>query len=67
VLLAVSKGSPVIADKGYDCDDMRDELEAEGLVPVIPPRKGRVGLSRIDGRRLRRYRRRWVGRTHDWL
>jgi transposase len=43
-------------------------LEAEGLVPVIPHRKGRVRPSRTDGRRLRRYRRRWVvERTHAWL
>jgi hypothetical protein len=37
-------------------------------VPVIPHRKGRVRPSRTDGRRLRRYRRRWVvERTHAWL
>jgi len=59
-LLAVSEATPVIADKGHDCDDLRDELEAEGLVPVIPHRKGRVRPSGTDGRRLRRYRRCWV-------
>jgi len=58
----------VIADKGHDCDDLRDELEAEELVALIPHRKGRVRPSRTDGRRLRRYRRRWmVERTHAWL
>jgi hypothetical protein len=31
---------PVIADNGHDCDDLRDELEAEGLVPVIPTASG---------------------------
>jgi IS5 family transposase len=68
VPLPVPEGTPVIADKGHDCDDLRDELEAEGLVPVIPHRKGRVRPSRTDGRRLRRYRRRWVvERTHAWL
>jgi IS5 family transposase len=64
----VSEATPVVADKGHDRDDLRDELEAKGLVPMIPHRKGRVRPSRTDGRRLRRYRRRWVvERTHAWL
>ena len=61
-------GTPVIADKGHDSDPLRDDLEAEGLVPVIPHRKNRVRPSRNDGRRLRRYRRRWkIERTNAWL
>jgi len=39
-LIAVSEVMPVIADNGHDCDDLRDELEAEGLVPVIPTASG---------------------------
>jgi IS5 family transposase len=64
----VPAGTPVIADKGHDSDPLRDELEAEGFVPVIPHRKNRVRPPRADGRRLRRYRRRWVvERTNAWL
>jgi transposase len=64
----VPPGTPVIADKGHDSDPLRDDLEAEGFVPVIPHRKNRVKPSRNDGRRLRRYRRRWkVERTNAWL
>jgi transposase len=68
VPLAIPPGTPVIADKGHDSDPLRDKLEAEGLVPVIPHRRNRVKASRNDGRRLRRYRRRWkIERTNAWL
>lgn len=66
--LEVPEGTPVIADKGHDSDSLRDDLEAEGFVPIIPHRKNRVKPSRNDGRRLRRYRRRWlIERTNAWL
>jgi transposase len=68
VPVAIPAGTPVIADKGHDSDPLRDDLEAEGLVPVIPHRRNRVRASRNDGRRLRRYRRRWkIERTNAWL
>jgi transposase len=66
--VAVPDGTPVIADKGHDSDPLRDDVEAKGFVPVIPHRTNRVKPSRNDGRRLRRYRRRWtVERTNAWL
>jgi IS5 family transposase len=68
VPVEVPPGTPVIADKGHDSDPVRDEVEAEGYRPVIPHRKNRVKPSRNDGRRLRRYRRRWIiERTNAWL
>ena len=64
----IPAGTPVIADKGHDSDPLRDELERDDLTPVIPHRSNRVKPSRTDGRRLRRYRRRWrVERTNAWL
>ena len=64
----VPTGTPVIADRGHDSDPLRDEVEDAGFVPVIPHRKNRVRPSRNDGRRLRRYRHRWlVERTNAWL
>src|ERR1700733_12311728 len=66
--VGVPPGTPVIADRGHDSDPLRDEVEAAGFVPVIPHRKNRVKPSRNDGRRLRRYRHRWlVERTNAWL
>jgi transposase len=68
VPIAIPPGTPVIADKGHDGDPLRDKLEAEGLVPVIPHRRNRLRASRNDGRRLRRYGRRWkIERTNAWL
>lgn len=61
----IPPGTPLIADKGHDSDRLRDELEAEGMIPVIPHRKDRVRPSRNDGRRLRRYGRRWKSRAHE--
>ena len=66
--VAVPQGTPVVADKGHDSDPLRDDVEAAGLVPVIPHRRNRVTPPRADGRRLRRYKRRWrVERTNAWL
>jgi transposase len=68
VPVPIPPGTPVIADKGHDSDPLRDDLEADSLVPVIPHRKNRVRASRNDGRRLRRYCRRWkIERTNAWL
>lgn len=68
VPVELPQGIPVIADKGHDSDSLRDKLEAAGCRPTIPHRKNRVRPSRNDGRRLRRYRNRWViERTNAWL
>ena len=68
VPVEVPPETPVVADKAYDSDPLRDELEQAGYTPVIPHRKNRVKASRNDGRRLRRYRHRWrVERTNAWL
>jgi len=68
VPVAVPPQTPVIADKGHDSDPLRDEVEADGYQTIIPHRKNRVKPSRNDGRKLRRYRRRWIiERTNAWL
>jgi len=68
VPIPIPEGTPVIADKGHDSDSLRDEIEEAGLKPIIPHRKNRVRPSRNDGRRLRRYRHRWVvERTNSWI
>ena len=68
VPVAVPRETPVIADKGHDSDSLRDTMTANGFQPIIPHRRNRVRPSRNDGRRLRRYRHRWlVERTNAWL
>ena len=60
--------APVVADKGYDSDPLRDELAAEGYRLIAPHRKNRTRPATTDGRRLRRYKRRYiVERTNSWL
>jgi len=39
VPVALPPDTPVIADKGHDSDALRDALEAEQLVLIIPPGK----------------------------
>lgn len=38
----------LIADKGYDADRIRDNMEQRGGVAVIPTRKGRKTQTPID-------------------
>jgi transposase len=59
---------PVVADRGYDSDPLRDRLEEDGYQLLAPHRRNRTQASRNDNRRMRRYRRRYlVERTNAWL
>jgi transposase len=56
----------VIADKGYDSDPLRRRLRRRGIELLAPYRCNRP--DRNDGRKMRRYRKRWkVERTFAWL
>jgi transposase len=60
----------VIADKAYDSDKLDQRLLKKGVRLVAPniKRKGRRRSPPEDGRRLRRYRRRWkIERLFAWL
>jgi len=60
--------TPLIADRAYDSDPLRARLLAKGWDLVCPHRRGRKRPATQDGRKLRRYRRRWkVERTMSWL
>jgi transposase len=66
--IAVPAGVPVVADKGYDSDPLRERLATAGFTLVSPHRANRTKPPTNDGRRPRRYRRRWlVERTNAWL
>jgi transposase len=59
---------PLIADRAYDSDKLRTSLWAKGWDLVCPHRRGRRRPNTQDGRKLRRYRRRWkIERTIAWL
>ena len=59
----------LLYDKAADSDPLRDELEDGYRIELITPhRKNRKRPKRQDGRKLRRYKRRWkVERTIGWL
>jgi transposase len=61
-------GVPVIADRAYDSDPLREDLAADGYRLLSPHRKNRTKRPTNDGRRMRRYKRRWiVERTFAWV
>lgn len=60
--------TPLIADRAYDSDKLRRNLLTKGWDLVCPHRRGRTKPNTQDGRKLRRYRRRWkIERTIAWL
>jgi len=58
----------LIYDMAADCDPLRQRLKCRGIDLVSPHRANRVRPPLQDGRKLRRYRRRWkVERSISWL
>lgn len=60
----------LIGDKAWDSAKHQRKLKAERDVELIAPKKGgkRPSKRKQDGRRLRRYKRRWkVERLFAWL
>lgn len=60
----------LIADKGFDSGKLADSLHAERNVELVAPKRSgsRQSRRKQDGRRMRRYRRRWkVERLFAWL
>jgi transposase len=59
----------LVGDKAYDSDRLDQQLFQErGVEMIAPHRRGRKKSSTQDGRKLRRYRRRWkVERLFAWL
>jgi len=64
------KGKPrrVVMDKEFDSDKFRDKIAARGIDPIIPYRHWAVERRYDDGRKMRRYKKRWViERLFAWL
>ena len=58
----------LIGDKAYDSDPLDAELAERGIEMIAPHRSNRKKAPTQDGRKLRRYRRRWkVERLWAWL
>jgi transposase len=62
------KPERLIGDRAYDSDQLDAELGAQGIEMIAPHRRGRKKSKTQDGRKLRRYKRRWkVERLFAWL
>ncbi len=63
-----TKGQRLIYDRAADSDPLRQRLKARGIELICPHRSNRTKANTQDGRKLRRYRRRWkMERTFAWL
>lgn len=68
LVLPRRKPRRLVYDKAADSDQLRARLRARGIDQVTPHRRGRKRPAIQDGRKLRRYRRRWkVERSFAWL
>ena len=57
----------LVGDNAYDSDKLDAELRQYGIEVIAPHRSNRKNKTH-DGRRLRRYRRRWrIERLFAWL
>lgn len=62
-----TKPERIIADKAYDSKAVRKAMKRKGIDFIVPHLRNRKNKTQ-DGRKLRRYRRRWiVERTNAWL
>lgn len=58
----------LIYDKAADSDPLRTRLTRRGIELISPHRQNRVAAPTQDGRKLRRYKRRWkIERSISWL
>lgn len=58
----------LIGDRAYDSDGLDRVLAERGIEMIAPHKRNRKRRKTQDGRRLRRYRRRWkVERLFAWL
>lgn len=59
----------LIGDKAYDSDTLDEQMEEDyGIEVIAPHRSNRVKPRTQDGRKLRRYRKRWkIERLFAWI
>ena len=58
----------LIGDKAYDSDPLDEQLKKLGIELIAPHKANRKKVQTQDGRKLRRYKRRWkIERLFAWL
>jgi len=67
-VLTAERPARMIGDKAYDSDPLDAELAKQGIELIAPHRSNRKKPATQDGRKLRRYKRRWkVELLFAWL
>lgn len=62
------KPDRLIGDRGFDSNKVRESLAQRGIEPIIPCRSNNTVATHQDGRKLRRFKRRWkIERTNSWI
>ena len=60
-------GAPAVR-RAYDSDPLRERLKTRGIDLIVPYRSNNKHRRYEDGRKLRRYKRRWIiERTNAWF
>ena len=63
-----AKPERLVMDRAYDSNAVRKDLAECGIEPIVPARKNNRSATHQDGRKLRRYKKRWkIERTNAWL
>jgi transposase len=63
-----AKPERLIGDRAYDSDPLDEKLRAQGIEMIAPHRRNRVKPKTQDGRKLRRFKRRWkIERLNAWF
>lgn len=58
----------LIYDKAADSDPLRERLKKRGIELIVPHKTNRRKPNTQDGRKLRRYKKRWkIERTIAWI
>jgi transposase len=66
--LVTQRPQRLIGDKAYDSDNLDAALQEQGTEMIAPHKSNRKKAATQDGRKLRRYRRRWkIERLWAWL
>jgi transposase len=63
-----AKPQRLIGDGAYDSDPLDERLRRKGIELIASHRRNRTKPATQDGRKLRRYKRRWkIERLNSWL
>ena len=62
--MLIGRPKRIVMDTEFDSDKFRDRIAARGIDPIVPYRWWATEKRYDDGRKLRRYKRRWVIERH---